>query len=254
MWPVSTEDNKRAFGDPSLSSVEGESPAAEVTPEAIEEVEIVIPEASAAAAEGESPEDDPIALKARAAAAEEKVKELSEKLKEYHERLLRTAADLDNFRKRSLKEKEEIRRYGIEKMLKDFLPIQDNLERALDHAKSGGDFDSLRQGIGMTRKLFEDSLARHGVRSFNSVGRPFDPRLHEALQQVDSTDFEPNHVVSEVVKGYLLHDRLARPALVVVSKSSADAVETNPSSEPAPVQAEQVSGVVRNAQPKGEPN
>jgi len=250
---VSTEDNKRAFGDTSPSSVEGESPAAAATPEAAEGVEIVIPEAPAPAVETTSPEEDRVALKARAAAAEDKVKELSEKLKDYHELLLRSAADLDNFRKRTLKEKEEIRRYGVEKLLKDFLPIQDNLERALDHAKSGGDFDSLRQGIGMTRKLFEDSLARYGVHSFNSVGRPFDPRLHEALQQVDSSDLEPNHVVSEVVKGYLLHDRLARPALVVVSKNPTEAVEPSPSSEVAPVQAEQVSEVVRDAELKGEP-
>lgn len=250
---MSTEDNKRAFGDPPQSSVEGESPAAAVTPEAAEEVEIVIPEASAPVSEAKSTEEEPAALKARAAAAEDKVKELSEKLKEYHERLLRSAADLDNFRKRALKEKEEIRRFGIEKLLKDFLPIQDNLERALDHAKSGGDFESLRQGIGMTRKLFEDSLARYGVRSFNSVGRPFDPRLHEALQQVDSADFGPNHVVSEVVKGYLLHDRLARPALVVVSKGTGEAIEPDPTAGAAPVQAEQVSDTVRDVRPK-EPN
>ena len=244
--------NKRAFGDPSQSSVEGESAEAAVAPEAVEGVEIIIPEAPGTAVETKPPEEDPAALKARAAAAEDKVKELSEKLKEYHERLLRTAADLDNFRKRTLKEKEEIRRYGIEKLLRDFLPIQDNLERALDHAESGGDFDSLRQGIGMTRKLFEDSLARYGVRSFSSVGRPFDPRLHEALQQVENADLGPNHVVSEVVKGYLLHDRLARPALVVVSKGAADAVEPEPSPEAAPVQAERVSQTVRDAQAKGE--
>lgn|GEM_PF-175558 len=252
---MSTEDNKRAFGDPSQSSVDGESPAVAVTPEAAAEgVEIVIPEAPAVAVETPSPEEDPAALKARAAAAEEQVKELSEKLKEYHERLLRTAADLDNFRKRTVREKEEIRRYGIDKLLKDFLPIQDNLERALDHAQSGGDLDSLRQGVGMTRKLFEDSLAQHGVRSFSSVGRPFDPRLHEALQQVDSADFEPNHVVSEVVKGYLLHDRLVRPALVVVSRGAEDGAAPNPSSQPAPLQAEPASETVRQAQPKGEPS
>jgi molecular chaperone GrpE len=243
---VSIEDNKPAAGDPSLGLDAETSPSPAVSPEASEGVEILIPE-------GESKVPEIEALKEKVGAGEEKVKELSEKLKESHERLLRAAADLENFRKRWVKEKEEIQRYGIEKLLKDFLPIQDNLERALDHAKNGDDFDSLRQGIGMTRKLFEDSLARHGVRSFTSVGRPFDPRLHEALQQVPSREQAPNHVVSEVVKGYLLHDRLARPALVIVSKGVTEASDESEPPDPAPVEAEQAQKV-RTTHQKTEPS
>jgi molecular chaperone GrpE len=243
---VSIEDNKPAAGDPSLGPDE-ETSSSPASAEASEGVEIFVPEA-----ESKVPEIE--ALKEKVGAGEEKVKELSEKLKESHERLLRAAADLENFRKRWVKEKEEIQRYGIEKLLKDFLPIQDNLERALDHAKNGDDFDSLRQGIGMTRKLFEDSLARHGVRSFTSVGRPFDPRLHEALQQVSSREQAPNHVVSEVVKGYLLHDRLARPALVIVSKGATEASDESEPPEATPVEADQAQKGVRNTHPKTEPS
>ncbi len=243
---MSIEDNKPAAGDPSLG-LDEETSSSPASAEASEGVEIFIPE-------GESKVPEIAALKEKVGAGEEKVKELSEKLKESHERLLRAAADLENFRKRWVKEKEEIQRYGIEKLLKDFLPIQDNLERALDHAKNGDDFDSLRQGIGMTRKLFEDSLARHGVRSFTSVGRPFDPRLHEALQQVTSREQAPNHVVSEVVKGYLLHDRLARPALVIVSKGATEASDESEPPDATPVEADQAQKGVRNTHQKTEPS
>ncbi len=244
---MSIEDNKPDAGDPSLGLDAETSSSPAVSAEASEGVEILIPE-------GESKVPEIEALKEKVGAGEEKVKELSEKLKESHERLLRAAADLENFRKRWVKEKEEIQRYGIEKLLKDFLPIQDNLERALDHAKNGDDFDSLRQGIGMTRKLFEDSLARHGVRSFISVGRPFDPRLHEALQQVPSREQAPNHVVSEVVKGYLLHDRLARPALVIVSKGVTEASDESEPPDATPVEAEQAQKGVRTTHQKTEPS
>lgn len=159
------------------------------------------------------------ALKAQVARAEEIARDLTDKAKESHERMLRAAADLENFRKRSIKEKDELQKFGIEKLLKDFLPILDNLERALEHAKSNGDFESLRQGVAITHKLFGDTLSRHGVRTFASVGKAFDPRLHEALQQVETNDLPPNHVLSEIIKGYCLHDRLARPALVVVSRA-----------------------------------
>ena len=252
---MSIEDNKPAAGDPSLG-LDAETPSSPAgSAEAPEGVEIVIPEADPKVPANLAPgEGDIEALKEQVGASEEKVKELSEKLKESHERLLRAAADLENFRKRWVKEKEEIQRYGIEKLLKDFLPIQDNLERALDHAKKGDDFDSLRQGIGMTRKLFEDSLARHGVRSFTSVGRPFDPRLHEALQQVPSRDQAPNHVVSEVVKGYLLHDRLARPALVIVSKGVTEASDESEPADATPVEAEQAQKGVRTTHQKTEPS
>lgn len=144
-------------------------------------------------------------------------RETMARLKDTHDRMLRATADLDNYRRRAQKEKDDILRFGQEKLMKDFLPVIDNLDRALEHATSAGDFESLKRGIEMTRKLFEDMLAKHGVSRVSSLGKPFDPRFHEAMQSVDRKDIPANQVVTEVVKGYLLNDRLMRPALVVVS-------------------------------------
>ncbi len=182
-----------------------------------------------------SPEQAEIAeLKAQLEFSQAKGRELMEKVKSEHERVLRATADLDNYRKRAVKEKEEVQKFGVERMLKDFLPVGDNFDRALEHAKSAADFESLVQGIKMTRKLFDDALSKHGVKGFSAKGQPFDPRLHEAMQQVETTELPPNHVYAEVLRGYLLQERLMRPALVMVTKAP---------EKPAPtVEAEQGSG------------
>ncbi len=158
--------------------------------------------------------------KAQLDASLQKGRELMDKLKDEHERVLRAVADLENYKKRALKEKDEVLKYGIEKLLKDFLPVVDNFDRALEHAQKTSDFEGFKTGIGMTRKLFEDTLAKHGVKSFPSAGKPFDPNFHEAMQAVETADVPPNHVVSEMVRGYTLNDRLVRPALVTVSKAA----------------------------------
>jgi len=144
-------------------------------------------------------------------------RDTGERLKDTHERLLRSAAEFENFRKRSQKEKEDAAKFGNEKLLKDFLPVMDNLERALDHVEQH-DLAQVIEGVKLVQKLFESTLARHGVTGFSAVGKPFDPSLHEALMQKES-DEPPGTVVSEMAKGYKLHDRLVRPAAVVVSKS-----------------------------------
>lgn len=167
-------------------------------------------------------------LRAQLEFSQAKGRELMEKVKEEHERVLRATADLDNFRKRALKDKEDIQRFGVEKLLKDFLPVVDNLDRALEHASSPADFESLVTGIRMTKKLFEDALGKHGVRGFVSKGKPFDPRFHEAMQQVETEELPPNHVHLEVLRGFMIHDRLARPALVMVTKAPEKAAEAAP--------------------------
>ncbi len=144
-------------------------------------------------------------------------RETGERLKDTHERLLRSAAEFDNFKKRALKEKEDTQKFGSERLLKDFLPVMDNLERALDHAEQH-DLKQVIEGVRLVQKLFESTLARHGVTGFSAVGKPFDPGLHEALMQQES-DQPPNTVVSEMARGYKLHDRLVRPAAVVVAKA-----------------------------------
>lgn len=148
-----------------------------------------------------------------------KSRELMEKLREEHERALRSAADLENYRKRALKEKEEMQKFGIERLLKDFLPVADNFDRALDHAQKTPDLASLQKGVEMTRRLFDSAMTKHGLKSFSALGQLFDPRLHEAMSQVETTDSPPNTVVFEMSRGYLLHDRLVRPAMVSVAKA-----------------------------------
>jgi molecular chaperone GrpE len=159
-----------------------------------------------------------------------KGREMMEKVKESHERMLRAAADLDNFKKRAQRERDEAQRFGIERLLKDFLPVLDNLDRALEHAQVSPDLNALVKGVQMTRKQFEDTLGKHGVKGFSAAGQAFDPRVHEAMQQKETTEVPPNQVVSEMARGYFLHDRLIRPALVVVSASAARL-------EPAPAEA-----------------
>jgi molecular chaperone GrpE len=161
------------------------------------------------------------------------------RIKEEHERALRAQADLENYRKRAQKEKEEVQKFGSERLLRDLLPVMDNLDRALEAAEKTPDIVSFQKGVAMTRKSFEDSLGRHGVKSFSARGQPFDPRLHEAIQQVETADVPAGHVLQEVVRGFMLNERLVRPALVVVAKAPsapAPAPET-----PAPV-AEAAAG------------
>jgi molecular chaperone GrpE len=180
--------------------------------------------AEAAASVPDPAMDDPEKVKARLklleAQLEESFKrsrETGDRLKDTHERLLRTAAEFENYKKRAQKEKEDASKFGTEKLLKDFLPVMDNLERALDHAEQH-DPKQVLEGVRLVQKLFESTLARHGVVGFSAVGKPFDPAFHEALMQQES-DSPPNTVVSEMARGYKLHDRLVRPAAVVVSKS-----------------------------------
>ncbi|MFY0581681.1 nucleotide exchange factor GrpE [Cystobacter fuscus] len=148
-----------------------------------------------------------------------KSRETMERLKESHERALRATADLENYKKRAQKEKEELQKFGLERLLKDFLPVLDNLDRALEASQKSTDFEAFRTGVEMTRKLFDSAMGKQGVKGFSAVGQPFDPRLHEAMQQVESATVPPGHVVYEAVRGYTLNDRLMRPALVVVARA-----------------------------------
>jgi molecular chaperone GrpE len=132
-------------------------------------------------------------------------RETLEKLRDQHERVLRAAADQENCKKRAARERDEVVKFGQERLLRDLLPVVDNLDRALEHAHTPTDFEGLRTGIQMTRKLFEDTLGRFGITTFSALGLPFDPNLHEAMQAVES-DAPPNTVVHEMVRGYVSRD------------------------------------------------
>lgn len=134
------------------------------------------------------------------------------------DQLLRTAADFDNYKKRARREAQEGERRVREEFLRDLLPVFDNLERAAQHAGTASDVKSLADGIGMVMRLFVDTLAKLGVERVNAVGQAFDPALHEAVQQLETTEHPPGAVAAEVQAGYRMGDRLVRPAMVVVAK------------------------------------
>jgi molecular chaperone GrpE len=138
---------------------------------------------------------------------------------ENYDRYLRQVAELENFKKRSSREKNDAIRFANEALVKDLLPVVDNLERAIAHAKDGGNGRPLVEGVEMVLKGFFDVLAKHGVVAISAVGQPFDPTRHEAMAHVESNTSDPNTVLTEHHKGYLLRDRLIRPALVSVAKT-----------------------------------
>lgn len=153
-------------------------------------------------------------LAAQLELSQEKARETMERLKDTHDRYLRAAAELENYRKRAQKERDEVLRFGNEKLLKDIFPVVDGLDRALAAAAPD---DPLVKGVQLVRAGLEQALARHGVTSFSALGQPFDPSKHEALLQVPTADQPPGTVVVEHARGFLLNDRLARPAMVGVA-------------------------------------
>lgn len=139
--------------------------------------------------------------------------------KSAYDRLLRQAAELENFKKRTLRDREESVRFANEALVKDLLPIIDNLERAVAHAQGGGNGKPLVEGVEMVLKGLLDVLNKYGVTPIEAVGQAFDPVKHEAMAQVESVEHQPNTVIQEYHKGYLFNGRLLRPALVTVAKT-----------------------------------
>jgi molecular chaperone GrpE len=152
-------------------------------------------------------------------------------VKEHYERYLRQVAELDNFKKRINREKEDAIRYANENLIKDIIPVIDNLERAIAHAQGGGNGKPLVEGVEMVLRGLLDVFGKHGVVQVPAVGEVFDPGKHEAMAQVESSQYEPNTVVDEHHRGYLLRDRLLRPALVTVAKAPQVKEEKNGESE-----------------------
>jgi len=154
-----------------------------------------------------------------------------EEAKNNYDRYIRQVAEMDNFKKRTARDREESVRYANETLVKDLLPVIDNLERAIGHASSSGNGKLLVEGVDMVLKGFLDTLAKHGVQPVTAVGSVFDPAHHEALAQVESAEHPPNTVVEANQRGYLMRDRLLRPALVTVSKASISQEKKNAETE-----------------------
>jgi molecular chaperone GrpE len=139
---------------------------------------------------------------------------------------LRERADLENARKRHQRDREEAIRFANDRLLREMIPVLDNLERAVGHAEQGDtDNQGLLEGVNMTINQFRKVLEDFGVKPINALGEDFDPNLHQAMGQVETTDQLPNTVISEFQKGYLLNDRLLRPSLVMVARAPNGATE-----------------------------
>ena len=134
-----------------------------------------------------------------------------------YDKYLRAVAALDNYKKRVIREKIDIIKYGKEEIIKDILPFVDSLDRALAHA-DGSDVQAFKEGIKLIQEQLLSCLKKHGVEKIDSVGLDFDPNFHEAMMQVESEEHAENKVVNEVQKGYLLNGRLLRPSKVCICK------------------------------------
>ena len=137
------------------------------------------------------------------------------------ERFLRVNAEFENYKKRMIRESSDRLKYFHLDLIKELLPSLDNLERAISHAKSGNNnVDSMIEGLEMVNKMTHEVFEKFGVSRVNTVGEVFDPNFHQAVGVVESGSVPENHIVEECLGGYLLHDRIIRPAMVRVSGKS----------------------------------
>lgn len=136
------------------------------------------------------------------------------------DQFLRARADFDNYRKRMLRDMEQIRRMAAERLVQDLLPVLDNLERAVEHAQA--EPAGLIEGVEMVLKQFRDALIRHGVEAIPAAGLPFDPMCHEAVACIETADCPPEHVAQEMLKGYRMGGTVLRFAKVMVGKASVE--------------------------------
>ncbi len=152
---------------------------------------------------------------------------LMEEREQLMDQLLRARAEFDNYRKRVNRDSEQTRKMAAEAIVRDLLPIMDNLELAVEHAGENTESgEGLREGVNMVLKQMRDVLTRHGLESIESHKAPFDPNVHEALMQTHSDEVPADHVAQVFQKGYKLGDRILRPAKVVVSQGPAQTAET----------------------------
>jgi molecular chaperone GrpE len=144
--------------------------------------------------------------------------DLAGQLRDAEDRLLRTQAELENFRKRARREYEDAQRYREIDLLRDLLPVLDNVRRAIEASERTADVESLRSGFRMTAQQIEKLLDSHGCKTIETDGRPFDPAVHDAILQQVVPGVAAGTVVGVASQGYRLHDRVVRPAQVIVSK------------------------------------
>ena len=149
-----------------------------------------------------------------------KLAEKTQEAEENYARLLRLAADMENLKKRQEREKVELLQFANENLVKELLPVVDNLERALDHGRQLKAPKALLEGIDMVHQGFLKALDRFGVTAHDSLGQQFDPAFHSAMMEEEAPDVPDGSVTKELQKGYLMHQRLLRPAMVVVARTN----------------------------------
>jgi len=147
-----------------------------------------------------------------------KIEEAEKKAAENYDKYLRAVAELDNYRKRAVRDKADAIKYGNENLLRDILPLVDSVDRALAHAGTSDDFEAFKKGLKMLHEQLLCCLKKYGVEVIDTEGKDFDPNVHEAMLQVISDEHETGKVVNEFERGYLLNGRLLRPAKVCVCK------------------------------------
>jgi molecular chaperone GrpE len=145
------------------------------------------------------------------------IAQLRGEAKENRDRMLRIAADFENYKKRGEREKADFLKYANERLLREMLPVMDNLNRALESARRTGEAPGIPWGVSLVVQDLQKVLRKFGIEAILATGKPFDPAFHEALHQVESEDAAPGTVIEEVQRGYTLHGRVLRPALVVVA-------------------------------------
>jgi molecular chaperone GrpE len=142
------------------------------------------------------------------------VEKLREEIADLRDRSMRTLADFDNFRKRSERERQDLRKYALIEPIREFLTVMDNLDLALS---AGGSAEDLKRGVEMIHRQMQDLLRRFGVQEVKAVGEAFDPQIHEGVSREENADVKTPTVAAELRRGYTLHDRLLRPAMVKVA-------------------------------------
>ena len=163
--------------------------------------------------------------------SQENEQEAKDELQIYQDKYLRLAAEFENYKRRAQRDQSDAIRYANESLLKNLLSTIDNLERAIQAAKDAGTTGPLLEGVQLTHKHFLETVGKMGVQQISSPGSPFDPAIHQAVAQVESETAEPNTVIEEFQKGYFLHDRILRPAMVTVAKEKSDQKEPSSTQE-----------------------
>jgi molecular chaperone GrpE len=151
----------------------------------------------------------------------EKAREFQKESEKNYDLYLRSQAEMENLKKRLRKEKEEYLKFANENLIKEMLPVLDNLGKALSHSDNENNVHALKEGIHLTLKGLKDTLTKSGLEEVKALGEPFDPCFHEAVSELDDPKAKPGIILTELQKGYTLNTRLIRPAMVVVNRQKA---------------------------------